>query len=120
MVSMKSLAGGIAAGAVASMLAVSGTAFAAEPIVGNWKTESGDTAAIGSCGGSYCITLKTGQYAGKRIGRMKGSGKSYNGTITDPSDGKQYSGSAKVSSSSMKLKGCALKIFCKTQNWSKL
>ncbi|MEP1206770.1 MAG: DUF2147 domain-containing protein [Rhizobiaceae bacterium] len=93
---------------------------AAEPIVGNWKTESGETAAIGACGGSYCITLKTGQYAGKRIGRMKGSGKSYSGTITDPSDGKQYSGSAKIGGSSLKLRGCALKIFCKTQKWSKL
>ena len=92
---------------------------AAEPIVGNWKTESGETAAIGSCGSSYCITLKTGQHAGKRIGRMKGSGNSYKGTITDPSDGKQYSGSAKIGGSALKLRGCALKIFCKTQKWSK-
>ncbi len=92
-----------------------------EPIVGNWKTESGETAAIGSCGGgAYCITLRTGKYAGKRIGRLKGSGDSYSGTITDPSDDKQYSGSAKVAGKSMKLRGCALKIFCKTQSWRKL
>lgn len=120
MVSLKMLGCGAGALAVAAVLASSGIAQAAEPIVGNWKTESGDTAAIGSCGGSYCITLKTGQYAGQRIGRMSGSGNSYTGTVTDPSDGKQYSGSAKVGKSSLKLKGCALKIFCKTQNWKKL
>ena len=96
------------------------TTHAAEPIVGNWKTESGETAAIGACGSSFCITVKTGQFAGKRIGRLKGSGASYKGTITDPSDGKEYSGSAKVNGGNMRLKGCALAIFCKTQSWSKL
>ncbi|MEP0944861.1 MAG: DUF2147 domain-containing protein [Rhizobiaceae bacterium] len=120
MESLKVLGSGAAALAVAAVLISSGIARADEPIVGNWKTESGDTAAIGSCGGSYCITLRTGKYAGQRIGRMSGSGKSYSGTVTDPADGKQYSGSANVGKSSMKLKGCALKIFCKTQNWIKL
>lgn len=96
-----------------------GSTFAAG-ISGNWKTQSGETAAIGKCGGSYCITLKTGKYVGKRIGKMKGSGNSYSGTITDPADDKTYSGSAIISGSTMKLKGCALKIFCKTQTWKKL
>ena len=32
----------------------------ADPIEGNWKTKSGETAAISSCGGSYCVTLKSG------------------------------------------------------------
>ncbi len=94
--------------------------FAAEPIEGNWKTASGETAAIAKCGGAYCVTLKTGKYSGKRIGKMSGSGASYSGTITDPADDKQYSGSAKISGSAMKMRGCALKVFCKTQNWSKL
>ena len=118
--SFKFLSKTVAASAVAMIVATSGGALAAEPIVGNWKTEAGETAAIGPCGGSFCITVKTGKYAGKRIGRMKGAGASYTGTITDPSDNKQYSGSAKVGKSSMKLKGCALKIFCKTQNWKRL
>ena len=93
---------------------------AAEPIVGNWQTESGETAAIGACGSSFCITVKTGQYAGKRIGRLKGAGANYKGTITDPADGKEYSGSAKVNGPKMRLKGCALAIFCKTQSWRRL
>ena len=118
--SFKFLSKTVAASAVALFMATSGGALAEEPIVGNWKTEAGETAAIGPCGSSFCITVKTGRYAGKRIGVMKGSGSSYTGTITDPSDDKQYSGSAKVGKSSMKLRGCALKVFCKTQNWSKL
>ncbi len=101
------------------VLSVNAPAFA-DVIEGNWKTESGETAAISKCGGSFCIKLKTGKYAGKSIGKMKGAGGSYTGTVTDPADNKQYSGSAKVGGSNLKLKGCALKIFCKTQNWKKI
>ncbi len=106
----------------AAIFAVSLTtmAMAAEPIEGNWKTKSGETAGISKCGGSFCIKLKTGTHAGKQIGKLKGSGGSYDGTITDPEDNKEYTGSAKVSGSTMKLKGCALKIFCQTQTWKKL
>jgi uncharacterized protein (DUF2147 family) len=96
-----------------------GTAFAEDMIVGNWKTQSGETAAI-SGNGTYTITLKTGKYAGKNIGSMTGSDGKYSGTITDPADDKKYSGSARVAGNSMKMKGCALKVFCKTQTWGKL
>ena len=108
--------------ACAAILFAASTSFAisAEPIVGNWKTEPGETAAISKCGDSFCITLKTGENAGKTIGKLKGSGANYKGTVTDPADNKEYTGSAKVSGSSMKLKGCALKIFCQTQTWKKL
>lgn len=104
-----------------TMMMFAGTTMAlADPIEGNWKTQSGETAAIGKCGGSYCITLKTGKHAGKRIGKLSAGGGTYTGTITDPADDRVYTGSAKVSGSSMKMKGCALKIFCKTQTWRKL
>jgi uncharacterized protein (DUF2147 family) len=104
----------------AAMTAIlTGSAFAEDIIVGNWKTQSGETAAI-TGGGSYSITLKTGKHAGKTIGALSGGDGKYSGTITDPADDKQYSGSARVSGTSMKLKGCALKVFCKTQTWTKL
>jgi len=102
------------------VIASAPAAMSAEPIVGNWKTQSGETAAISKCGGSFCIKLKTGTYAGKRIGKLQGSGADYTGTVTDPEDEKEYTGSATVGAKSMKLKGCALKIFCKTQNWKRL
>lgn len=93
------------------------TAFAAEPIEGRWKTEKGDIAEIGDCGKSYCINLKTGKYAGKQIGKVEGQGAEYTGQVTDPSDDKTYSGSAKVTGDWLKLKGCVLSIFCKSQTW---
>ncbi len=50
---------------------VANNANADDPIVGNWKTGLGDTAAIASCGGDYCITLKSGKHAGKQIGTFQ-------------------------------------------------
>lgn len=99
---------------------VSMPATAAEPIEGNWKTASGETAAIAPCGGGYCITLKTGQHAGKQIGKLTGGGASYNGSITDPKDDKTYSGSASVAGDGLKLKGCVLAVLCRSQNWTRL
>jgi uncharacterized protein (DUF2147 family) len=108
--------------AAAAAILAGGVSFAAaaDPIEGNWKTQSGETAAIGNCGGSFCITLKTGKYAGKQIGKLSGAAGEYKGTITDPADDKTYSGSASVSGASMSLKGCAMKVFCKTQKWAKM
>lgn len=104
----------------AAFLLSATSAFAAEPIVGNWKTASGETAAIASCGGAYCVTLKTGKHAGKKIGKMSGSGDSYSGEITDPKDDKTYSGSASISGNSLKMKGCVLMILCKSQTWTRM
>jgi uncharacterized protein (DUF2147 family) len=95
-------------------------AGAAEPIESNWKTQSGETAAITKCGSSFCVTLKTGKYAGKQIGKMSGSGAKYTGSITDPATDKTYKGSATISGSSMKMKGCVLSVLCKTQTWAKM
>jgi uncharacterized protein (DUF2147 family) len=92
----------------------------ADPIEGNWRTQAGSTAAIAPCGGEFCIKLTSGAHSGKSIGRMKASGGGYTGTVTDPAEDKTYSGSATVSGSSLKLTGCALKIFCRSQTWRKL
>ena len=105
--------------ALAALLIGAGAAGAAEPVVGSWRTASGEVAKIAPCGGAYCITLQTGQFKGRRIGRMSGSGGSYSGEITDPAADKTYAGSATVSGASMKLTGCALKIFCKSQTWTR-
>lgn len=99
---------------------IAGLAQAEEPIVGNWKTVAGDTAVIAPCSGAYCITLKTGKYAGKKIGRLSGTGGSYSGEITDPADDKTYSGSGNISGSTLKMKGCVLSVLCKSQTWTRL
>jgi uncharacterized protein (DUF2147 family) len=109
-----------AAATVAGLLLAQGAALAAEPIEGNWKTASGATAIIAKCGGSFCITLKTGKHAGKRIGKLDGSGADYSGSITDPETDKTYSGAGTVSGNGLKMKGCVLKVLCKSQSWSRL
>ncbi|NDW04139.1 DUF2147 domain-containing protein [Jiella pacifica] len=94
-------------------------ASAAAPIVGNWRTASGETAKISACGKAYCTTILTGEHKGKRIGQMSGSGSSYAGRITDPANGRTYEGTAEVDGNSLKLTGCALKIFCRSQSWTR-
>lgn len=106
--------------AAAFLLAMRALVSAAEPIEGNWKTESGETAAISKCGSAYCVTLKTGKHSGKQIGKMSGSGASYSGEITDPANDKTYSGSGAVSGNSLKMKGCVMAVFCKSQTWTRL
>ena len=106
--------------AAALFVAFASPALSAEPIEGNWKTASGETAAIAPCGGAFCITLKTGAHAGKQIGKMSGADGAYKGTITDPEADKTYSGSGKVSGNSLKMQGCVMSVFCKTQTWSRL
>lgn len=106
---------------LAAAFALAATAGqAAEPIEGNWKTASGETAAIGKCGSVYCVMLKTGKHAGKQIGRLAGKDGEYSGEITDPAEDKTYSGSGSVSGNSLKMKGCVLKILCKSQTWTRL
>ena len=105
-----------AAGALGALVMMSVPALAAD-IEGNWTTLSGETAAIAACGSSFCITLKTGAYAGKQIGKLAPDGNGYKGTIVDPVDDKEYSGNAEVNGAVLTLKGCALIVFCKTQEW---
>ncbi|WP_048649158.1 DUF2147 domain-containing protein [Nitratireductor soli] len=107
---------------VAAMLAVTAGAAMADPIEGNWKTEAGSTAQIASCGGSFCITLKTGQHAGKKIGTFKAAGEGkYTGKITDPANDKTYNGKGSISGNSLKMGGCVLGgLICRNQTWSRL
>ncbi|CAN7234479.1 MULTISPECIES: DUF2147 domain-containing protein [Neorhizobium] len=104
-----------------AVLALAATgARAAEPIEGNWKTASGETAVIGKCGTAYCVTLKTGKHSGKQIGKLSGKDGEYSGEITDPAEDKTYSGSGSVNGNSLKMKGCVLAILCKSQTWTRL
>jgi uncharacterized protein (DUF2147 family) len=95
-------------------------AFADDPIVGKWKTELGDIAAIAPCGGGYCITLQSGKHAGMQIGNFKGKGGTYTGKITDPDTNKTYDGSMTVTGSALKMKGCVLKVVCQSQTWPRV
>ena len=105
--------------AVAGLLVFTGVA-AAEPIHGNWRTESGAMARIASCGSQICITLTSGAHSGKQIGQMtpQGNGR-YSGTITDPADDRTYSGNGTVQGNTLAMQGCVAAIFCRTQTWTR-
>lgn len=106
--------------ALAAAMLMAGAAFADE-IEGDWRTKDGDTAGISACGGAFCIKLKTGQYAGKSIGQMTASGGGkYKGSITKPSNGKTYTGSATLTGNSLKMTGCVLGFLCESQTWTRL
>jgi uncharacterized protein (DUF2147 family) len=51
---------------------------------------------------------------------MSGTGGNYSGEITDPEADKTYSGSGAVSGNSLKMKGCVMSVFCKSQTWTRL
>ncbi len=95
--------------------------LSADPIVGNWLTESGETAYIAACGGgNFCVTLKTGTYAGTSIGKLANTGGRYKGKITDPATDKTYTGKANISGSTMKMSGCVFGgLFCRSQTWNR-
>lgn len=105
---------------VAATVLMSGAAHA-DAIEGDWKTDKGSIASISSCGGGFCIKLKTGKFAGKSVGKFKSDGGSaYSGTITDPETDKTYSGKGTLSGASLKMSGCVLAgLICRSQNWKK-
>ncbi len=105
---------------VAVVLAAASPALAGQGIDGRWKTAAGTTADIAPCPDGYCITLKTGKFAGRTIGRLKPDAGRYVGTITDPNDDKTYAGSAEVAGDKLKLQGCVFKVFCRSQTWTRL
>jgi uncharacterized protein (DUF2147 family) len=93
----------------------------ADPIDGRWKTDAGSTAQISPCGGSFCIKLITGEHAGRQIGQMAASGAgTYKGKITDPANDKTYSGDAALTGDRLKMRGCVMGFFCRSQNWQRL
>lgn len=104
-----------------ALLMAGGAAFA-DPIEGRWKTKSGNTAEIVPCGGQYCITLKTGEHAGKQIGKFKPeSNGQYTGTVTDPANDKTYSGKGSLNGNSFKMGGCVLGgLICRNETWSRM
>ncbi|MBC8038904.1 MAG: DUF2147 domain-containing protein, partial [Rhizobiales bacterium] len=49
---------------------------------------------------------------------MKAAGdNTWKGAIYNPDDGKTYSGTLKLNGATMKLQGCVLKLFCKTNTF---
>ncbi|MBB3996538.1 DUF2147 domain-containing protein [Aureimonas pseudogalii] len=94
-------------------------ASAAEPILGTWRVENGETVTYSACGTAFCATVDTGRYKGKSLGRVSGTGGRYTGSVVDPSNDKTYEGRAEVSGNILKLTGCVAKVFCQTRTWTR-
>ena len=102
--------------ALGASLVLAGAAVAAEPIEGTWKRSSGTLIKYAGSGGKFCGTVLTGEYKGKSIGCMSGSGASYKGEVNKLDEGKTYKGKATVNGNKMTLAGCVLGgLICKDE-----
>ena len=104
----------------APMALVTFTALAQEPVVGNWKTQVGTTATIDECAQGYCITMKTGNNAGRRIGSFKGSNGNFTGSIIEPESKKTFTGVLTLSGNTVRMRGCTMKVICVSLIWTRL
>ncbi|MBO6719187.1 MAG: DUF2147 domain-containing protein [Rhizobiaceae bacterium] len=103
--------------ALAAGIAFTGTAIAAEPIVGTWKRPNGTLIRYAASGGQFCGTVLTGEYKNQSIGCMSGSGANYEGKVNKLDEGRTYRGKATVNGNTLLLEGCALGgLICKGEN----
>ncbi len=104
--------------ALAAGIAFTGTAIAAEPIVGTWKRPNGTLIRYAASGGNqYCGTVLTGEYKNQSIGCMSGSGNEYKGKVNKLDEGKTYRGKATISGNTLSLAGCVLGgLVCKSED----
>ncbi len=114
-----------------------GPAFAADPIIGMFKTQPGDDGNFGhveiyDCDGAICGVIRKAfdasgaeidsENIGKRMiwgMEAKGSGKYSGGKIWAPDRDKVYRSKIELSGSALSVSGCVL-IICREQTWTKL
>ncbi len=108
---------------LSSVMISLGTLTAMADPSGMWKRSAangGTLIQIAKCGGSFCTTVRSGEFNGQRSGKFAKSGDGYAGEITDLKKKKTYTGTlALQGATKLKMTGCALKIFCKSEVWTK-
>ncbi|KXF78252.1 glycerol-3-phosphate ABC transporter ATP-binding protein [Paramesorhizobium deserti] len=104
--------------AAAALTLAVGPALAQEPIVGSWKRPNGTIIKYEPCGsGTFCGTVMTGEYKGKSIGSMSGTGGAYKGKVNKLDEGKTYTGKASVNGNTLSLSGCVMGgLICKSES----
>ena len=113
----------------ASLLLVSGAAFA-QDASGTWLRENGASRVrIGKCGDALCGTVAWVKDAASpsKVGQrvfydMKpdGAGK-WKGSAFNPEDGKTYSGTMSLSGGTLTTAGCVFGgLICRSVSWSKV
>ena len=123
--------------AAAFVVAMTGTAFAADPLEGTWRTAKDDNGNSGlikvaPCGNKLCGTLiQSFDSAGKKFksenqGRqiisetVATGGGGYKGKVFSPDRGKTYKSKLKLSGSKLKVSGCVLGICRDGGTWTKV
>ena len=125
--------------ALAALMAILGTAaFAADPVVGTWKTKPDDNGNFGHvqikpCGPAFCGTLvKAFDGAGKEIdspnvGRQivwdmvaYADGLYDDGQIYSPDRDKTYNGEMQLSGNGLTVSGCVLGICRDGGTWTRV
>lgn len=112
-------------------------AFAADPILGWWRTPTEDKQyghiEIAPCGALYCGTLRRGfddqdrEGTSPLIGRailtqvqVAGDG-TYTGRAFRPKNGKTYDVTLTIKGARLEIKGCvAGGLFCSTDTWTRV
>lgn len=91
-------------------------------IEGIWKTANGSKVKLYGCGSAICASVLSGKHKGIRIGANlnKKSEGLYVGSLVNPVDQKTYAGKAQlVSAKLLKVQGCAMKVFCASETWTR-
>ncbi len=120
-------------GVVAS-LAMAAPALA-DPVLGMWKTQVDDGhyayVKMSKCGAEICGVIAkafdaTGEITTPNVGKKlvwgmqpQGGGSYKNGTIWQPSTGKEYNSKMSLSGDTLKVSGCVL-VICKKQTWTRV
>lgn len=114
---------------------LTGTAMAADPVFGNWKSEPGDDGAyihvnISACGDKICgkITKVIGKENATSQGKSiikgmnaDGAGKYSGGTIWAPDKDKTYKSKMSLNGNKLSVSGCiAGGLLCRSQTWTRL
>ena len=124
--------------AAALTIAMAGSAWAADPIVGTWQTIKDDNGNSGQiqiveCGTAICGTLvasfdsagkafKSENQGRKLIWDMKnqGGGKYAGGKVYSPDRDKTYNGQLVLSGNALDVKGCVLGICRSGGKWKRV
>lgn len=119
-------------------LSMAGTAWAADPIVGNWRTIADDNGnsgliAVSECGAKICgvlvksydkngKTFKSENQGRKLIWDMvnTGGGDYGKGKVYSPDRDKTYSGKLKLAGNKLTVQGCVLGICRNGGTWSRV
>ncbi len=99
-------------------VAIAGPAFearASEPILGVWKLPNGILIESTERAGKFCGTVISGEFRGRSIGCVEGTGGRYRGQVIKVKDGKRYRGQAWMEGDVLAVSGCVLFILCKTE-----